>query len=132
VNSVQRFRRRPFPLLSLSFLVKCFPGKMAHPARTINNTFLTHSRTQATRFLHKFQIHTSSYTRILFELLFTRVKRLGKVIVSSTARYQENVPLHPSLPFVPHHFPTHIFLYTPAVIILLSFIIQCCYRISWP
>lgn len=137
MNSVQSFRRRPFPSLSLSFLAKCFPGKMAHPARTINNTFLTHSRTQATRFLHKSQIHTSSYTRILFELLFTRVKGLGKVIVLSTAQFQESTCLYGHLShlssLLSHTHFRYLFI-TPAVIILLSFcyIIQCCHGISWP
>ncbi len=58
VNSGQRLRRRPFPSSSVSFLAKCFPGKMAHPAHTINNTFLTHLRTQAAHYLHKSQIRT--------------------------------------------------------------------------
>lgn len=51
-----------FSLLRVSFLTKCFPGKTAHPARTINNTFLTHSRMQASGFLHKTQTRSSSFT----------------------------------------------------------------------
>ncbi len=64
VNSGQRLRRRPFPSSSVCFLAKCFPGKMAHPACTINNTFLTNLSTQAAHYLHKSQIHTLPRTHV--------------------------------------------------------------------
>lgn len=68
-----------------------------------NKQYLSHTLAHASDSL----LTQVSDTRIHFELLFTRVKGLEKVIVLSTAQYQENACIYAFLSFVPRCFPTH-------------------------